>query len=157
MEKIPSSLSLSLWWWLVFPSLSPSRFISHSLSLSLALTLLLMAHFSSCCGVRSPSISLTSRPFSQGKANLTKQWLGTDEANCSPVVWEQFARRSSVKFCLLNNMRFHKNFEWSIFVFFSLLLAHLRPRWTVFFFQYNFNRINIISNWNKRTWYSDGS
>ena len=29
----------------------------------------------------------------QAKASFTKQWLGTDEANRSPVVWEQFTRR----------------------------------------------------------------
>ena len=29
----------------------------------------------------------------QAKASLTEPWLVTDEANRSPVVWEQFARR----------------------------------------------------------------
>ena len=29
----------------------------------------------------------------QAKARLTKPWLATDEANRSPVVWEQFAGR----------------------------------------------------------------
>ena len=29
----------------------------------------------------------------QAKASLTKPWLATDEANRSPVVWKQFARR----------------------------------------------------------------
>ena len=29
----------------------------------------------------------------QAKASLTKPWLAADEANRSPVVWEQFAQR----------------------------------------------------------------
>ena len=35
-----------------------------------------------------------SAPFKQAKASLTKPWLATDDANCSPAfVREQFARR----------------------------------------------------------------
>ena len=30
---------------------------------------------------------------SQFSAGFNKPWLATDEANYSPVVWEQFARR----------------------------------------------------------------
>ena len=29
----------------------------------------------------------------EAKASLTKPWLASDEANRSPVVWEQFFRR----------------------------------------------------------------
>ena len=102
MEKILSSLSLSLSL-SVLVGVSFLLFLFHvlsrTLSLSLSLSLSLLNSFVDAalqrllCGVRSSSITLTSRPFNQGKANVTKQWLGTDEANRSSVVWEQFARR----------------------------------------------------------------
>ena len=41
---------------------------------------------------RTPYAALTSQPFNQAKDTLTKQWLGNDEANRSPVVCEQFGR-----------------------------------------------------------------
>ena len=67
---------------------------SLSLSLSLSLSPIVDAALQRLlCGMMSPSITLISGPFNQTKTNPTKQWIGTDEANPSPVVWEQFARR----------------------------------------------------------------
>ena len=96
MEKflalsLSHSLSLSLWvGWRFFPSLFRSRLISHSLSLYLSLSLLNSfvdaALQRLLCGLMSSSITQISGPFNQAKANITKQWLGTDEANRSPVV-----------------------------------------------------------------------
>ena len=92
MEKIPSSLCLC---WLSFPSFSFSLTFNLALSLSLSLlnSFVDAALQRLLCGVMSSYITLISGPFNQAKANLTKQWLCTDKANRSPVVWEQFARR----------------------------------------------------------------
>ena len=86
MENIPSSLSLSVGWGF-FPSLSRSRFISHTISLSLSLSLSFLNPFDAAlqlllCGVRSSSITLTSRCFNW----LAKPWLASDKANRSTVV-----------------------------------------------------------------------
>ena len=81
--------------WRFFPSLLRSRLVSHSLPLSLSL----LNSFPDealqrlLCGMMSSSITLISGPFNQAKTNPTKQWIGTDAANPSLVVWEQFARR----------------------------------------------------------------
>ena len=96
-KKIPRSPSVCVGW-RSFLSLSLSRFISSAPSLSLLNSFVDIALQRLLCGLRSWYITLNSRPFNQGKANLTKEWLGTDKANCSPVVWEQFARRYRVRF-----------------------------------------------------------
>ena len=98
MEQIPSSLPLLLCW-LAFLFFSFSITFILALSLSLSLSLSLLNPFADAalqrllCGVMSSSITLISGLFNQAKANLTKQWLGTDETNRSSVVREQFARR----------------------------------------------------------------
>ena len=84
MERFPSSLSLSL---------CCLAFLSFfSLTFNLSLSLSLLNSFVDAAlqwllyGVRSSSITLISGPFNQAKSILTKHWLGTDEANRSPVV-----------------------------------------------------------------------
>ena len=84
MEKNPGSL-FSLCW-LAFLSFSFSLTFNLSLSLSLLNSFVDAAFQRLLYGVMSSPIALISGPFSQAKANLTKQWLGTDQANCSPVV-----------------------------------------------------------------------
>ena len=89
MEKIPSALSISLCVGLrFFISLSCSRLISLSLSLSVSLfnSSVDAALQRLLCGMMSSSITLISGPFNQAKTNRTKQWLDTDKANPSPVV-----------------------------------------------------------------------
>ena len=83
MEKIPGSLSLCIGCRFL-PS--RSRLISLSLSLSLLNSFVDAALQRLLCGVMSSSITLISGPFNQAKANITKQWPCTDEANRSPVV-----------------------------------------------------------------------
>ena len=67
-----------------------SRTLSLSLSLSLflspSLTLVDAALQRLLCGVMSLSITIVSGHLTQAKANLTREWLGTDEANRTPVV-----------------------------------------------------------------------
>ena len=57
-----------------------------SLFLSPSLTLVDAALQRLLCGVMSLSITIVSGHLTQAKANLTRQWLGTDEANRTPVV-----------------------------------------------------------------------
>ena len=69
--------------WLAFLSFSFS--LTFNLSLSLLNSFVDAALQRLLCGVMSSSITLISGPFNQAKANLTRQWLGTDEANRSPA------------------------------------------------------------------------